>query len=174
MSDRPGTLRDVIADPEQFREWYDASLPSVYRYLLSRCGHDVELAEELTQQTYERAIRHAAGFEGRSDPITWLCAIGRNRLVDHYRSATRRRRHAESDRAEPVRPGSEWHASETRDAVEQALSLLAPDQRLVLIFRYLDDLPVRDVARVMSRSESATESLLSRARDAFRRAYGDN
>lgn len=53
----------------------------------------------------------------------------------------------------------------------QALAKLLPDQRVALMFRYLDQMSVREVAKLMHRSESATESLLSRAREAFRLAY---
>ena len=45
-------------------------------------------------------------------------------------------------------------------------------QRVVMVLRYLDQLPVREIASTIGRSEKATESLLSRAREAFRRAYG--
>jgi RNA polymerase sigma-70 factor (ECF subfamily) len=129
----------------------------------------VGLAEELTQQTYVEALRHADRFDGRSNVVTWLCAIGRNKLVDHYRRARRdERRHGEL----VLLPRADgWHDTETRDAVERALGGLPPDQRLALIFRYLDGLTVREVASALGRTESATESLLSRARESFRRAY---
>lgn len=174
MRNRPTAPREVIGDPARFREWYEASLPSVYGYLLSRCGHDPALAEELTQQTYERAIRHADRFEGRSDPVTWLCAIGRNQLVDHFRRAKKSHLRDARLRADARASAEGWRGTEVLDAVERTLASMRPDQRLALIFRYLDDLPVRDVARLLRRSESATESLLSRARDAFRRAHGED
>ena len=43
----------------------------------------------------------------------------------------------------------------------------------MLVFHYADDLPVREIARRLGKSESATESLMTRAREAFRRAYGE-
>jgi RNA polymerase sigma-70 factor (ECF subfamily) len=64
-------------------------------------------------------------------------------------------------------------APETRVAVLDALDGLAADQRLALTYRYLDQLPVREIAEVLGRSEAATASLLARAREAFRVAYGD-
>lgn len=166
---RASSLTALVNDESAFRDWYDRTLPRVYRYLLSRCSGDAALAEDLTQQTYIEAIRRADRFDGRSDVVTWLCAIGRNKLVDHYRRAGRdARRHSELS----LMPGRDaWHETETRDAVERALDHLAPDQRLALVFRYLDGLPVRDVAAALGRTESATESLLSRAREGFRRAY---
>ena len=57
--------------------------------------------------------------------------------------------------------------------MEAALAELSGEQRIVLVLRYLDQLPVREIATIIGRSEKATESLLSRAREGFRRAYGD-
>jgi RNA polymerase sigma-70 factor (ECF subfamily) len=166
----PQTLDALVQDPVAFRHWYDLVLPRVYRYLLARSG-EPWLAEELTQQTFVEAIRNRRRFDGRSDVVTWLCAIGRNKLVDHYRragrDATRHQRlaavGADADTAAPV---------EERDAIRRAFAELPNDQRLALILRYLDQMPVRDVAAQLGRSEKATESLLSRARQGFRLAYG--
>lgn len=165
-------LSAIVADPAAFRAWYDAVLPRVYRYLLARCGHDVDLAEELTQQTFIEAIRRRHQFNGRSDVVTWMCAIGRNKLVDDYRrrgvDERRRLRLIEGG----VDPGMSWQTLEVRAAVEDVLARLAPDQRLVLVFKYLDGMTTSEIATAIGRSESAAESLLGRAREAFRRAYG--
>jgi RNA polymerase sigma-70 factor (ECF subfamily) len=166
----PTSLEDLVADPVRFRAWYDDAVPRVYRYLMARCG-DQSLAEEVTQQAFVEAIRASRQFVGTSDLVTWICAIGRNRLVDHVR---RDRRNADRhlrliDQHAP--DASVWQASDERDAVEAALAWLPKDQRLSLTLRYLDQLPVREIAGLLHRSESATESLLSRARDGFRRAY---
>jgi RNA polymerase sigma-70 factor, ECF subfamily len=165
----PQTLDTLVQDPVAFRHWYDLVLPRVYRYLLARCG-DSSLAEELTQQTFVEAIRHRGKFDGRSDVVTWLCAIGRNKVVDHYR---RSGRDAIRDRRLNVDGGEDHMASALeRDAILHALDGLAADQRLALIFRYFDGMSVRDVAAQLGRTVKATESLLSRAREAFRLAYG--
>ncbi len=68
-----------------FERIYKAYFGQVYHYLLSRCG-DHHLAEELTADTFFRALRSLDSFRGESDPGTWLQAIARNRLTDHYRT----------------------------------------------------------------------------------------
>ena len=169
-----GDLADIVRDDARFRDWYDATLPRVYRYLVARCGGDEGLAEELTQQTFIRAVRSLERFDGRSDVVTWLCAIGRNCLVDHHRRGGREA--SRQDRliaAQEEGSAATWRTTELRDGVEDALRALSPDQRLALLFQHLDGLSVREIAAVLGRSEKATESLLSRARDGFRRAYGD-
>ena len=168
----PG-LAAVVRDEARFRAWYDEVLPRVYRYLAARCGGDDALAEELTQQTFVEAVRHADRFDGRSDVVTWLCAIARHRLVDHWRRRGRDdRRHLRLVDEHRMRADAPWHGSEARDAVESAVAQLPADQRMALLFRYLDGLSVREVAAVIGRSEKATESLLARAREGFRRAHG--
>ncbi|HET8778118.1 MAG TPA: sigma-70 family RNA polymerase sigma factor [Candidatus Limnocylindria bacterium] len=167
-------LASIVGDEGRFRAWYDAVMPRVYRYLAARCGGDDALAEELTQQTFVEAIRSRDRFDGRSDVVSWLCAIGRHKLVDHYRRIQRDDRR--QDRLiDHQRLGADtpWRAVEARDAVNGALAQLPPDQRLALLFRHLDGMPVREVAAAIGRSEKATESLLARARESFRRAYGD-
>jgi RNA polymerase sigma-70 factor (ECF subfamily) len=165
------SLETLVTDPARFRAWYDEALPRVYRYLLTRCG-DQELAEEVTQEAFVEAIRSRRKFRGQSDPVTWVIAIGRNRLVDHIRhdrrSATRNLRLIDTRRD---LESSAWRTSDDREAIDQALTTLLPDQRLALTLRYLDQLPVREIASLLHRSESATESVLSRAREAFRHAY---
>ncbi len=165
----------IVDDEASFREWYDATLPRVYRYLVARCDGDVALAEEITQETFIEGIRHADRFDGRADVVTWLCAIGRNRLVDRFRRQGRDGRRQERLIAgtELTATDSPLHRLELRDAVERALGKLPADQRLALLFQHLDGLSVREVASVMGRSKEATESLLARAREGFRRAYGD-
>ena len=167
------SLNTIMADQAGFRVWYELALPRVYRYLLARCGGDADLAEELTQQTFVEGVRRRASFDGRSDAVTWLCGIGRHKLVDHFRKSRR-------DTERQLRIVSEWSAGqsqawsqqELRSGVETALSKLPGEQRIVLVLRYLDRLSVREIATTISRSEKATESLLSRAREAFRKAYG--
>ncbi len=166
-------LDAIVRDETAFRSWFDAAMPRVYRYLLARCGGDQHVAEELTQATFVEAIRRRDRFAGRSDTVTWLIAIARNKLVDHHRRLERdERRHGELVAAHRLHDDAPWRASETRDAVSAALRRLPPEHRIALLFRYLDGLSIRDVAAAIGRSEKATESLLGRARDTFRRAYG--
>lgn len=168
-----GDLAAIVSDEVRFRDWYDATLPRVYRYLAARCAGDLHLAEELTQQTFVEAIRHRDRFDGRSDVVTWLIAIARNRLVDHHRRHQREaRRQDRLIREEHHGEDAPWRAAEARDAVEAAVAQLPADQRIALLFRYLDGMSVREVAATIGRSEKATESLIARAREGFRRAYG--
>lgn len=174
-SDRRADFASVFATEAAFRSWYEAAAPRVYAYLHGRCGGDAGLAEELTQQTFIAAIRARGGFDGRSDPVTWIVAIARSRLVDHYRRRAREeRRHlrivAEISRASGAGEAA-WHDAEDRADVLAALRGLPAEQRVAMILHHVDGLSVREVAGQLGRSESAVESLLARARRRFRQLY---
>lgn len=166
-------LADVFASEAAFDSWYDRALPRVFGYVYSRCGHDVDLAEELTQLTFVEAVRQHERFDGRSDPITWLCGIARHKLADHFRRLDSEERRAlrliEHERGSNETATSDDVAE--REAIARALASLPALQRAVLVFTALDGLTVREAAALLDRSEGATESLLHRARSAFRRAY---
>lgn len=162
----------VFADAVAFRRWYDAAVVRVYSYLYGRCG-DAALAEELTQQAFIQAVRHWQSFDGRADPVTWVCSIARNRLTDHYRELDRQeRRHLRLVVREiQMQDAAAGRAVEDREAIMGALRGLPALQRAALVLRFVDGLSVRDVAAELGRSEDATESLLRRAKDRFRMLY---
>jgi RNA polymerase sigma-70 factor (ECF subfamily) len=167
------TFAALCADERAFAEWYEAALPRVYGFVYARTGGDSTLTEDITAQAFLEAVRARRSFAGRSDPVTWICSIARNRLIDHYRTETRAQaRHlrlivsdisaAECAALDDV---------DDRDAVLSSLAALPPIERTALILRYLDGYSVRETARLIGRTEPATESLLMRARDRVRAAF---
>lgn len=167
-------LDRVFRDPIEFQHWYEAAVVRVYRYLQGRCGGDAALAEELTQQTFVEAIRHRSTFDGRSDSSTWLIAIARNKLTDHFRQLEReeRRRLRMVVREIAIDGGHDaWTKGEDRDEILNALRGLPAAQRAALVLHYLDGLSVREVSSAVGRSESATESLLTRGRENFKARF---
>lgn len=163
---------------EGLLELYDSCLPRVYGYLLSRCGQ-VQLAEDLTAQTFLAAVGAVRRDPATSLSAPWLLAVARNKLVDHWRRRAREERGLEEVAGaargpdEEERAGSEDPWDERLDAMraQGVLATLAPHHRAALVLRYLDDLPVPEVAALLDRTVHATEGLLVRARAAFRRAY---
>jgi RNA polymerase sigma-70 factor (ECF subfamily) len=164
-------LRAAFADEAAFHAWYDRTMPRVYSFLANRCGGPGPLAEELTQQTFVEAVRRRGSFDGRSEVVTWLCAIGRHKLADHYRRLEREERRRLGIVVTEIRVDDTAGATDEREAIERALRTLPAAQRAALIFRHLDGLSVRETAALLGRSDSAVESLLARARQAFRAAY---
>lgn len=169
-------LRRCFTSEPAFRAFFDDALPRVYGYLFHRCHGDHALAEDLAQATMLDVVRQQDAFDGRSDPVTWMIAIARHKLVDHFREQEREERRRLRLVVQELRLDGDadaWREADEREALYAALSRLTAIQQAVLVLHYADGLPVREVARQIGRSESATESLLTRAREALRVAYGE-
>jgi RNA polymerase sigma-70 factor, ECF subfamily len=170
---RATSFAALCADDDAFGAWYETALPVVYGFVYARTGGDAAVAEDLTAVAFLEAIRARRSFDGRSDPVTWICSIARNRVIDHYR--TRAREQARHLRlvVTDLTAGEQapWDAVDDRDAVLTALAALPAVERTALILRYLDGYSVRETARLIGRTEPATESLLVRARDRVRSTY---
>jgi RNA polymerase sigma-70 factor (ECF subfamily) len=150
---------------------YDHALPSVYGYLVARCG-TTSVAEDLTAETFLAAVDAVRKQEHPSLTVPWMIGVARHKLVDHWRRQAReqRRIHAVSDTGED--PGEDsWEAELDAICARDTLAKLAPHHRAVLTLRYLDDLRVDEVASYMNRTLHATEALLVRAKAAFRGVY---
>jgi RNA polymerase sigma-70 factor (ECF subfamily) len=152
---------------------YDSALPQVYGYLLSRCGQRA-LAEDLTAETFVAAVD--AVRSDRPPPLSaaWLVGVARHKLADHWRRQAREDRGLQAVAGQL--PGTSaaddpWNGWLDAVTAREVLARLGPHHRLALTLRYLDGLPVPEVARLLDRTLHATEALLVRARAAFRRAY---
>jgi len=153
-------------------ELYDEALPHVYGYLLGRCG-DVGLAEELTAESFLAAV-HAARQPGTPAPsVPWLIGVARHKLADHWRRVAREQRGRQLLATEPDWEPAEdpWETVVDRIRAREVLGRLGAHHRAALTLRYLDGLPVPEVAAHLDRTVHATEALLVRARAAFRRCY---
>jgi RNA polymerase sigma-70 factor, ECF subfamily len=149
---------------------YHRALPQVYGYLLPRCG-SVALAEDLTADTFVAAVAAAKGRDEPDVTVAWLVGVARHKLVDHWRRLAREQRGlalAEMAGDGVDDPWDEWLDAE---AAHAALARLPVHQRGALTLRYLDGLPVAEVAGHLGRTVHATETLLARARAALRRVY---
>jgi RNA polymerase sigma-70 factor (ECF subfamily) len=150
-------------------ELYDEALPHVYGYLVRRC-ESVATAEDLTADTFLAAARTVQ--QGGEVSVPWLIGTARHKLVDHWRRLARHRAALEElwEHTEPAVDGND--PIETLH-VRDTLARLTPHHRAALVLRYVDGLPVPDVAVLLDRSVHATESLLVRAKAAYRSASDD-
>jgi RNA polymerase sigma factor (sigma-70 family) len=136
-------------------------LDDVYRYLLV-FTRDAALAEDLTSETFERALRAWRRFDPRrASPRTWLCALARNVALDWFRTEQRRQRR-EHAAAEPdaVVPAPDLGLS---PALERAIATLSAADREVLALRIVLELDAESAARLMGITSSAGTTRLNRA-----------
>ena len=152
-----------------FQAFYRDSLPHVYGYLLHRVGGAAGTAEDLTQETYLAAVRQlSSGDSGDGLSLPWLIGVARHKLVDHFRRLDREERKLNLVSAQPEPDEDLLSGRGRRQEVEEALADLPALHRAALVLRYVDDLPVGEVARTLNKTMHATESLLARARRSFR------
>jgi RNA polymerase sigma-70 factor (ECF subfamily) len=148
---------------------YDRALPEVYGYLLARC-RDVPVAEDLTSETFLAAVRALDAGTVPQLSVAWLIGVARHKLVDHWRRLAREESKLALVGGEPDLDDP-WDARIEATRAREVLDSLGPHHRGALVLRYVDGLPVREVADHLDRTEHATEALLVRARRAFRAAY---
>jgi RNA polymerase sigma-70 factor (ECF subfamily) len=144
---------------------YDRAVPQVYGYLYDRC-RDVQTAEDLTSETFLAAVR----ADGEVS-IGWMIGVARHKLVDHWRRRARDERLVARITDQPVAAEDPWDVRLDGLRVADVLARLGGHHRAALTLRYVDGLPVPEVASVLGRTVHATEALLVRARAAFRRLY---
>src|SRR5882672_5608314 len=77
-------VRAQCGNAAAFGDIYDRYVSLVYQSLYARCRQQ-QLAEDLTQETFLRALRHIRSFDGRGSLAGWLCRIAHNAFVDHAR-----------------------------------------------------------------------------------------
>ena len=154
--------------PASFLAFYDIALSQVYGYLSARCGHKA-IAEDLTSETFLAAVDAVRRDNPPAISMPWIIGVARHKLVDHWRKLTRE---TSGLRALSDQYPGEWSDNATdsqldRVRAREILATLAPHHQAVLTLRYLDDLPVAEVATLLGRTVHATEALLTRARRAF-------
>ncbi|MDX2380976.1 MAG: sigma-70 family RNA polymerase sigma factor [Acidimicrobiia bacterium] len=149
---------------------YDVALPEVFGYLLRRCRNRAT-AEDLTTEVFLAAVESVRRRVVTDVTIPWLIGIARHKLIDHWRRSERDERNLRAVGSEPVPEDDPWDAWLDEFAARDVLGELGGHHRAALTLRYVDDLPVPEVADLMGRTVHATEALLVRARKAFRARY---
>jgi len=140
------------------------AVPELYRYASRLTGGDRWLAEDLVQEACLALVRQRQVEPSYRFTTGWLIVVVRRRYLDHLRKARREeRRLSLAHEGDTSLADADWSAVSATDALA-LLGELPADQRVALVLRYVDDLPVQEVADLMERSLAATESLLARGR----------
>lgn len=153
-------------DTDAFGALYDQYVDVVYRYVLFRVN-DRALAEDLTSETFLRALRRIASitYQG-SDVGAWFVTIARNIVLDHVKSSRYRLEFStaeilDSDSAED--PEGEVVTASVVAELIACVRQLGDDQRECIVLRFLQGLSVAETAMAMGRNEGAVKALQHRA-----------
>lgn len=183
-ADRHLVKRLLRGDERAFEDFFEAYFPRLYRFALVRTRHDAEAAEEIVQATLTQVVRKLHTYRGEAALFSWLCTFCRHEISAHYRRENARpqpvdlvedlpevRAALESLMAAGDDPESELESKELAHLVQVALDQLHPRYGDALEWKYIQGYSVKEIASFMGVTPKAAESVLSRARDAFRDAF---
>lgn len=160
---RAAQAGDMNAFSDLFDRYYDV----VFRYVLFRMN-DRTLAEDVTQETFLRALRRITSvtYQGR-DIGAWFVTIARNLIFDHVKSSRYRLESTTSDIVElsPSTHGPEQQVLDmaTNEELLRCVRKLNADQQECISLRFLQGLSVAETAKIMDRNEGAVKALQHRA-----------
>jgi RNA polymerase sigma-70 factor, ECF subfamily len=178
-------VRRMLAGEERaFTAFFEGYFARLYRFALPRLNADSQATREVVQATLTKAMRRLADFRGEAALFTWLCQICRREVVDYLRAHKRY-----SDRVVLIEDSPDLRAAiESIEAPEEfdlaltysreelgrmvrsVLDRLPPRYGDALEWKYVEGRSVEEIGARLGIGHTAAQSLLARARDAFRQA----
>jgi RNA polymerase sigma-70 factor, ECF subfamily len=174
----------LAGDESAFRHFFATYFPRIYRFALPRLAGDVEATKEVVQASLTKAVRSLASYRSDAALFTWLCQICRYQIVDYLRASKRH-----SDRIVLIEDNPELRAAleaveapaedqplqrldraQTRALVQSVLDRLPARYGDVLEWKYIEGRSVDEIGELLGVGSIAAQSMLARARTAFREA----
>ena len=153
-----------------FSKIYDQHIDKIYRFIFLKVSSQ-EVAQDLCSETFLRGWEAFRNKQEIENIQAFLYRIARNLITDHYREKGRFQV-VPADYSPIIDPGANLEEkailSSDFEVIKQAMSNLNEDYQNALIWYYLDDLSVPEIAKMLGRSEDATRVLLHRALKAVR------
>lgn len=176
MDERFLVQRMVRGDETAFEEFFESHFAPLYRFALPRVAGDADAAEEVVQLALCRAVRKLSTYRGEASLLTWLCTICRHEIHDRFEK--QRRTPPMVDLVEDlpeIRAALDslgaLQQKETARLVQVVLDRLPDRYGDALEWKYIEGLSVAEIAVRLGVATKAAESLLARARVAFRDAF---
>lgn len=169
------TLAQRVAqgDKVAFEQIFERTSGELYRFARSLSGNHA-VAEDIVAATYLRAWQSARSYRaGTNNYRRWLLAIARNQIYDHSRANNETVPLSEMDFAAPEVSDRERTASEVRSELDRLLATITPDQREVVVLRYIDNKSHEEIGRLLGKREGAVRAQLLRALRHMRTAVRD-
>lgn len=177
--------RVLAGDHAAFSQFFGDFFPRLFRFVMRRTDRNAELARDVVQSALLKGIRNLASYRGEASLFTWFCQIARHELSDQrsrQQAADRTLVALENDPsvraaleslewAELAEPQQAMEHQQQRELVHAALDYLPPRYAALLEMKYVEELPVEQIAQRLGVTATAAQSLLARARAAFREAH---
>lgn len=157
-------LIQAKVDKKKFEAIYKRYFDKVYNYFWYRVGHDHDVAEDLTQETFVRAYNALPHFEVTDvSYLSYLLTVAHNLLVNYYRSP----RPISIEATGVNVPKEIWSDIETKDNIRslwRAIQQLPAKERDILYLKYRNGYKIAEIAKITGKSENAIKLILSRTR----------
>ena len=182
-SDRELIQRMLEGEEAAFTAFFNVYAPKLASFAARRSSFLDATIEDIVQTTLIKAIKNLSRFRGESAIFTWLCGICSKEIINQHRKTVRQGETVGINetteqletvlwiRAEDLDPATELELAEHRRAVARALNQLPASYSRALELKYGDDLSVDDIASILGVTTVAAQSLLARARVAFRKCW---
>lgn len=177
-ADKDLAERVCAGDDLALREFFQRYVDPVYSFIYYRVGGNNQDAEDILQETLITALVQLRSFQGESQLHTWLLGIAWHKVEDFYRRKQRlEKTMTQVVGSQKMRLGSTQanplsdqiaETMATEQWVQNCLDKLPIDYQAALVLKYVEGFSMAEIARIMKRSGKAVESLLTRARKAFR------
>jgi len=160
-------------DDEAWQIIFNRHYPRIYSYLYYKVG-DPDVAEDLSGEVFERAVKNIRQFRSRGSGLAgWLTRIAQNLAHDHHRRRYSRPPDPlelnESWISDGLDPSRQVLSQESAAYLHQALQKLTPQQRDVILLRFIAQMRTPEVAKIMGKTEGAIKALQHRALASLRR-----
>ncbi|MFZ2038594.1 MAG: RNA polymerase sigma factor [Minisyncoccia bacterium] len=159
-------------DTRAFGQVYNEYLTPIYRYIYFRVG-DKSLADDLTQEVFLKIFVSLDNLKiSENSPLTYFYTVARNLLIDNYRKKkipTMDDEEAENRLVEISNPENQAITIENSDRLSEALQEIPENEADVLVLKFIDDYPNREISKIMGKSEEAIRQLQSRGLKSLRK-----
>lgn len=180
--DRALARRVAGGNEAAFEEFFREYFPRLYRFTLVRAQGDAGIAEEVVQRTMCLVVRKLSGYRGEALLFTWLCQICRNEMSSVFKERRIDSQGEPLDDNPAVQaalaslsldlgPERSRSADELARFVRVTLEYLPTNYACALEMKYIRGCSVEEIGATLNISDKAAESVLSRARAAFREGF---
>jgi RNA polymerase sigma-70 factor (ECF subfamily) len=152
-------------------EWFnknvfDTYYKKVFNYILSRTGYNNEIAEDLTQEIFIKIWKNMYKYNPKKANLqTWVFKVTRNHLIDYFRKKKINKKLVQIEsQVSYDNFQRDTEIDEDMRIVRHGIEELPNNYKDVLIFRYIEEMEIMEIAKIMGKSYTATKMLLSRAR----------
>ena len=146
---------------EDFQEVYDLYFRDVYKYVLS-LSREPRVAEEITQETFFKALKHIDSFRGQCRLYVWLCQIAKNTYMTYFRKQSRFV--SEAERTTETALEEYLITKETAFEIHKVLHCLPEPYKEVFSLRVFGELPFVQIGELFGKTESWARVTYHRAR----------